>query len=208
MSISKREKNILILTVVVIVGALFYQFGLNSLMTAFSESAGDLESKQKVFESNTELLKQRKSIEQTYLNIERLFPKDSPEKTAKQLFSEDVEILFRELGIANGQIRTPKDEFIEGVDNYKEITIDIEADGKLDQIVSILKKFYVDSFIVKQLKISGDPDNEFKKLNISVSRVVKITPENQPKSKETTNTINSKKAKMTFSSKDDDKTNK
>jgi hypothetical protein len=177
---SKREKLLMIVTVVAAMGAILYQFGFSKIYEAFSSTAGELAEMEQTYEEYVKNLDTKEKIEAAYREIEDQFPKPEKDKSPDKQFSEDIAALCSKLGFNYPKIDPPKDEEIEGVDDYKFITITIVTRDKLESIAKMLKSFAAKSLLIKDLSLSTSLDSDQVIVTVTVARIAKV-PESEIK---------------------------
>lgn len=201
MKISKRERIILIITIIVVIGGIGSQFGVSNFFASFATTIGELGQKQQVYESYLKQLDKMPAIQKNYRSIERQFAKNSPNKSADQIFTEDIESLCNKLQLGFPRIEPPLQAIIENVDNYNEISLTVHASGDLQKIVRLLKGFNEASLIITALKISSPLDRNIMDIDVTVARITKVEPVVEEKKKGTApqiKKIEENKQKPTF----------
>lgn len=177
MTLSKRERNILYVTVAVIAGTVLYLWGIEPLYTAYVERESELESARATFQKNIELLQQAKSIEEGYRRIEAQFPKEEPGKDPEHSFSEDVDAAAEALLPGERRIIEPvQHEEIKGVTEYEFLTLTLTITGDLPKIAQLLKGFDQKGFLIKSIVLthSRGVDSPELQLQVTLARIVKV----------------------------------
>ncbi|AXA36419.1 MAG: hypothetical protein D6691_07300 [Candidatus Hydrogenedentota bacterium] len=177
MTLSKRERSILYVTIAVVVGAVLWTQAIAPLYDQYVMLQEELERERATFNKNVEILKNAKNIELGYRRIEAQFPKEEPGKIPEHAFSEDVDAAAEAL--LPGERRTiepVQHEEIKGVNEYEFLTLAMNITGELPKLAQLLKGFDQKGFLIKSIVLTHSKgiDNPELQLNVTLARIVKI----------------------------------
>jgi hypothetical protein len=181
MALNKRERKILGVTILVVLGTALWTQGISPLYDRYLQLQGNLDTEQALFNKNSMILQDANKIEQGYKRIEAQFPKEEPGKSAEHAFSEDVDAAAE--SILPGErrnIEPVQHEEIKDVTEYEFLTLAMSITGELPNIAQMLKGFDQQGFLIKTIVLthSKGVDTPDLQLNITLARIVKIE-ENQ-----------------------------
>ncbi len=175
MKISKREKIILIITIIIIIFAIIYRFGGTIFSPALFGFGPELSHKEKLFESFKKSIKRREKIETEYETIVGKYTSSSNSKLRREedIFAEDVSKICKEMGNPYPNISKSTENTLEGVDNYKEITLTISINNSYENVMKLLKRFNKSSYLIKNLTIRCPTNKTILEFDITLSKIVK-----------------------------------
>lgn len=175
MKISKREKIFAIITAIVVVFAIGYRYGGSILSKTFFGHGAILSQKGKLFESYKKSIKRRESIEKEYDTIVGTYTSSSQNQFKKEedIFSENVARICREMNNPYPTISQSTDNPLEGVDNYKEITLMVSVSNSYENVMKLLKRFNNSSYLIKNLTLRCPTNKTILNFDITLSKIVK-----------------------------------
>jgi hypothetical protein len=178
MALSKREMNILWLTLAIAGGVVLWSYGLSPLWETYTVTRDELQKEEAKYNSNRDKLKRAKTIEADYQRIEATFPKtEEPGQRADHAFSADVDAAAEAI-LPGGKrdIQPVIEEEIKGVKGYEFLTLTMTVFGELDKIAQLLKGFDQKGFLIKSISLFQNKgvDNPELKLDLTLARIVKM----------------------------------
>jgi len=181
MKISKREKIIFIITVIVALLALFYTYGWNIFSKTFITGSSELSQKEKQYETYKKRIGKRELIEKEYDKIVGEYTGSPMNKFRKEedIFSEDVAKICKEMNNPYPDISKSTDNPLEGVDNYKEITLTVSVNNNYENVMQLLKRFNKSSYLIKNLTIRCPTNKTILEFDIALSKIVKVDSSEQ-----------------------------
>ncbi len=180
---NKRERTLLIVTVVVLViGGVLY-FMPENLLQTLRGGGGDLASAQKTFQNHLKTLKQGREIRAKYKRIEVGQSKPKPGQTPSEQFSNELyQLLTERFRIAGPNIEKARRETIEDVDDYYFVEIPIQVNGTRRDMVQLLINLEDIGVLIKTYelgKVSGRRGGNQVSLDVEVARLVKHDEESR-----------------------------
>ncbi|MCD6386183.1 hypothetical protein J7M23_10465 [Candidatus Sumerlaeota bacterium] len=173
----KRERFLMIATIVVGAVALLYQFAFSSMYEQITSTSEELEYQKEIFKQYITQYKRKNIIENAYKEIEIKFPQPRADKKPEQQFTEDIDAMCAKLGFSRRNIEPPKDSLIENVDDYKFITVTVRVEGPLKNVAELLKEFHRNALLIKELTLTSRLDKDIISAVITAARIAKLTPE-------------------------------
>jgi hypothetical protein len=167
-----REKILVVVTILALIGALAYNRLKDSdWASTFSASGGEIESLRQQYDEAMVILENEKTIRGRFQEIEKQYNPPagvSPEKH----FNETVHAMCVNLGF-RPQINPPSVDDIEDVDEYGLLFLPVETSGKFDNISQLLKKLDSAGFMIDELDLAGFQDSDDMRIRFRVARPVK-----------------------------------
>lgn len=182
----KRERFLMIATIVVGIFALLYQFVFSGIYEQIATTSEELEYQKNLFNQYIAQYKRKNIIENAYKEIEVKFPQPQADKKPEQQFTEDIDLMCTKLGFTRRNIEPPKNALIENVDDYKFITVTLRVEGTLKDIAKLLKEFHRNALLIKELNLTSRLDSDEISAVITAARIAKLTPEELEELKKST----------------------
>lgn len=183
---NSRERFLLIgvISAVVIAGAVFLLPEDFSITSPFS--GGDLDSARRTFRDDFDWIKKGPAIRRDYQRVEAQFPERVGTRTPESTFSDELAKMLTEKGVLNPAIKAPEQAFIEGVEDYYYIDLEVRLFGELPQMIDILTQFHQKGLLIKSLELrKSNPDVPKVQLDVRVSRLAKLDETQKKKQKKT-----------------------
>lgn len=174
MNLSKRERILGGLILILLLGWLIGEYGVLQIYRDLSSSSTELNKEKAKYEDYLAKMKKSKRIQKVYWDI---VGKDSNTGLAggedpKKAFSEFVADLCRRLGFSYPRIEPAKVEPIEGVNDYSFITLTVTSQGNLETVSKLLKGFEREAVLIRELEINSHLDSTRTDVSITVARMV------------------------------------
>ena len=180
MALSKREMNILWLTLALAGVVVLWAYGISPLWETYTTTREVLKKEEAKYVSNRDKLKRAKTIEADYQRVEAQFPKDEPGRRPEYAFSEDVDAAAEAI-LPGGKrdIAPVTPDEIKGVKGYEFYVLTMTVFGELDKIAQLLKGLDQKGFLIKNISLfqNKGPDNPELKLDLTLARIVKVEQE-------------------------------
>lgn len=182
----QREKIVLILTIVVVVGAILYQFvlsGSGEEETESAEATTELSAAVQELHDNYEIVKDKKNIDRKFQELVLMQEKsggDSPE----DIFSRDLYNMLTgdKFGVISPQMDPARLDVIPKVPDYYMIKINVEKlSGSPRQMLSLLQELENMGLIITHFDIKRQDDRDASQVSLEfeVARLVKHTKESR-----------------------------
>jgi hypothetical protein len=179
--VKKRERILLIIVLISGALGLFYRFYLADALEA-SASGGTLSVEQRVFRDNVKMLKDKAFIEGNYRRFDIGLPERvNNQKPDKTFVNELDKMLKQQLGIPAPKIGIPKNNWIENVDDYYFIDVNVDVDGAPEEMVTLLQNMEKHGLLIKDFTLTKTREGAH--LKVGVSRLVKHDDESRRKVK-------------------------
>lgn len=190
---NKRERNLLTLTLIIIVlgvGSYFVLGDTESLSFDFA-SSGELESVRQKYEEYIQIKKDEADINSEFQSIGFDMPEKNPGQSSGETFSNQVNnLLVEHLNGRAPQMGKPAYSEIPNVSEYCFVDITADIDGTLTEMLSLLKLMDSRGLLIKSFRLDqkgggysmGTGDGEERQnvsLHVIVSRLVKQDEETQ-----------------------------
>jgi len=175
MKISKREKTFAIITAIIVIFAICYRYSGSILSKTLMGHGAILSQKEKLFESYKKSIRRRESIEKEYDEIVGTYTGSSQNQFKKEedIFSENVAKICKEMNNPYPTISQSTDNPLEGVDNYKEITLTVSVSNNYENVIKLLKRFNTSSYLIKNLTLRCPTNKTILEFDITLSKIVK-----------------------------------
>ena len=179
---NKRERNMLLITLAIVVPVLAYAFLVPAehAATESGESAaitsGDAGNARKEFASMSKMIKERSTIEGEYNSISFRAPDITPGRTVGETFQIEVSRMLTQIfKIENPNVSPPRPTLIEGVDDYCLVAVTISIAGTLQETISLLRSLDQRGLLIKSYTLSrpgGWRSSNAISMEVEVSRLV------------------------------------
>ena len=173
-SMSRRERVILITTVVLGVVALIYHFGLSGLLSAFADERDQLRQEKETYGRYIQELKREPRVAADIRQLEGKYP--MTEQRVKE-FTASIEAAFKSFGVADVPITPPEQEAIQGAEDYGFVTLRINCEGDIGTVTKILDYLNRQAILVKELDLKTNIDTSRIHVDVKVSQFVKLSEE-------------------------------
>jgi len=172
-SMSRRERVILIVTVVVSALALIYHFGLKSMVTSFADQREELRQQKETYDRCIQELRREEKLAKDFVKLESNYP--MTDQRVKE-FTTTIDAAFQSAGMA-ANILPPEEEDIPGAEDYGYVTLRIQSDGNINSVTKILNFFDRQAILIKDLKLTTSIDSPRIRIDVWVSQIVKRSEE-------------------------------
>lgn len=177
---NRREQILTILTVVVVGGALLFQFVLAPMLEGggamTTVQAGDLDRIRNTFRNHVEKLEKSGGIRQEFEQFGFSAAAADAGPNAGDIFRDELfELLTSRLGVSTPQI-SPADEFeIPNVEEYNFVEVEVQVSDTYPEIINLLRNMESRGLLIRRVKIEqrNRRDPETIELEVDVARLVK-----------------------------------
>ena len=185
---NKREKILGGISLLLVIGLIFYKFGFSRVYEKLSFDSSDLNSLKQTHEKYQEYMKKEAQIRRKYNEIvgKDKNPGENTGKDPQKEFSEFVSELCKRLDFKYPRIDPPKIVSIDNVDDYAFVTLDIHTNGDIKSISKLLKGFDREAVLIRELTVLSRLDNPVLDLTITVARMVQVEAPAKEKDKRPT----------------------
>jgi len=173
-TITHRERTILILTMVLGTFALVYYFGLENALTALTDEREQLRQETETHKSYVQDLRNRENVDTDYREIERAY---SITDQGSKEFTAAVEQNFAAIGMTGAQYRPPEKDLMEGNEDLGYVKLTIVCEGDIQRVTRMLNFFDQQAILVEDLKLTSYLDSPRINIEVTISQIVKINPE-------------------------------
>lgn len=190
---SKREKILLIATLVGAVVAVYFLFfsdspdsgkssGGGPVESGVSVSSSDVANAREEFSKNIETLKKGQTTRQEYRAIAFSLPEKTSDKDAELTFQDQLSRLLSERLGRPPRVGIPKSSEIKNVSDYYFIDCEIETSGSYAEMVKLLQDMEQLGLLIKKFNLEQEGSGGQQmaggsasiKLTATVSRLVKM----------------------------------
>jgi C-terminal processing protease CtpA/Prc len=177
-SMSRRERTILIVTIVVGAVALVYRFGLQDVFNTLTSASDQLAQEEKTYREYIQDLKRKDAVDRDYQKLERSY---SIGLQGTKEFTGGIEQNFAAFGMTGTRYDPPEEALVEGAEDYGYVKLRIRCDGEIEMIRKMLTLFDKQALLVEELKLTGQLDFPRIGVDVRVSQIVKTSPEMRAK---------------------------
>jgi hypothetical protein len=188
-SMSRRERTILIVTVALGLVAAVYHFGLSNVLSAFSDEREQLRQEKETYNGYIRDLKREPRVNADIRTLEGRYP--MTEQRIKE-FTASIEQAFKSFGVGDVPITPPEQEAIKGAEDYGFVTVRIQCDGDIQAVTRILDYFDRQAILIKELELRTTLDSPRIHVDAKVSQFVKLTEEMKSQESKKTGTSGSR----------------
>jgi len=174
LTMTRRERTILILTLIVGAVALVYYFGLEQAVNALAAQREQLRQEQKTNQSYLDDLRKKETVDSRYREIERLY---SITDQGSKEFTASVEQTFAAIGMTGAKYFPPEEALMKGNEDLGYVKLHIACDGDIRKVAQVLSFFDQQAILVEDLKLTAFLDQERVNIEVWISQIVKLTPE-------------------------------
>jgi len=177
-SMSRRERTILVVTLAVIAVGLVYRFGLQDAFSSLTAGSEQLAQEGKTYKEYIEDLKRKDAVDRDYQKLEQNY---SISLQGTKEFTGGIEQNFAAFGMTGTRYDPPEEALVEGAEDYGYVKLRIRCDGTIEMIRRMLAYFDKQALLVEDLKLSGQLDSDRISVDVRVSQIVKTSPEMRAK---------------------------
>lgn len=155
-ALTRREKTLAVITAIVVVGAGAYFGFLEDFVTRYRTVRQELQSAGEELNRQRETLREGPRVDAEFAEIEGSLSKPRPGKSLDMAFSEDMENLFRTLGLPTPQLGKDSVEEVPKTAGFSYLTLpilDIRTD--LPDLSKLLKSFVERNLLIRKLRIAS-----------------------------------------------------
>jgi len=176
-SISRRERTILIVTVALAVMALVYHLGLSSVLSALGDEREQLRQEKETYERYIADLRREDEVATDIAQLEKRYP--MTDQRLKE-FTATIDEAFKAAGMT-AAISPAEQEEIAGAEDYGFVTLHITSAGTIESVVRVLNYFDRQAILIKELKLTTGVDQNMIQVDVRVSQMIKISEEMKEK---------------------------
>lgn len=177
-SMTRRERVILITTVVLAVSALVFNLGMKSGLGGLAENRELLKREKEKYDGFLSALKRRPVIEK---RLEELKADRGITVRSDREFTPMIEEAFRDIGM-RPDIRTPTYEFLyDGTKEYGRVTLRILCKGTVGEVGRMLVFFDEQLIEVNSMVLTSKIDVTTIDVDVTVSQIVELSDEMREK---------------------------
>lgn len=180
-----RERNLLIVTVLVLILGGGYYFMPEDISLGGDAGVGNAAAESRRFDEYREWLERGPSVEREYRRIDAIFPQQVGTQTAESTFSNELFELIKAQGWDKPTIKPARREIVEDVEDYYYIDLDVASlIGPAQKIIDVMVEFRRNGLLIKHFKMrKANPDRDLITLNVTVSRLARFTAEEKKRMK-------------------------
>ncbi len=175
----KREKILMLLTIVAALGGAVYSFGLGDFFDELSAQGDKLRTAQEEYVGSIETLKRSARIRREFDRFgEDIMQFGDGQLRPELRFPQEVMNICTQLKIAQPGVEPAGHEVIGGVEDYEFLTVRVRVSGDLDTIVNLLKTFEIHRLLFREVDLRGTKDSPTINAVIVVARLAPV-PESE-----------------------------
>jgi len=173
-----RERVLLIVTGAFVILALLYHFGLKGGIGALAGEREQLRREEQTYDDYIGVLRREPELNQQYQKLEQRYPMTV--QRAKE-FTATIEKQFRAFRMTGINISPPEEEVIEDAEDHGFVTLRIRCDGDIEKVAQMLGFFNHQAILVKELRLRAYLDSPRINVEVSVSQIVRLSEEMKAK---------------------------
>lgn len=173
-NLSRREKNLLYLTLGIFFLSLSYKFALKPLSAKWSELNRQILSKEMELKRNVKYIRKKKRIKDIYLKYAGNIKKSASDEEEVALLSKEVEKEARASGIRIADIR-PKP--VKKLSYYKKYILEMNCEGTMEKYIEFIYNLQKSVRLVRveRLKLtSPNKDGSLLRAQMLITRIQPI----------------------------------
>lgn len=175
---SPRERGILVLTIVVVLGVIGFRMLEPMLTGDGAEATGAKADFLKAYDS----LRLGPEVRVKYAQLNTKLPPLAPGRTPELTFTDEVTRMLNARGWPAPQVEPAKTTAIKEANDYYYIDLLVKVNGPLRDVMNLLADFQDQNIIIKQFKMEkANMDAEPVALEVTVSRMAKYEPDDVKK---------------------------
>ena len=180
---NKRERNLVIITLLVVGILLSYQFYFaDKLETGDTAAAvGNLDEARSTFTDFAGTFAKGRQIRREYARIDIGIPERTGTKQPTATFSDELyKMLTTQFSVDAPRMGTPKRVAIKDVDDYYFIEIDVTITDTLDNLIKLLRELDGGGLLIKSFTLDKrSRGQDLAQLDMTVARLVKHDEESR-----------------------------
>lgn len=173
MSVNKREKTLLIVTLTLVSIWLVYSLWAQDIIDQYTSVSSSLDKAQQDYAEAADTIVNSLDLIKEYQEMVQFFPEKIGNQRPEAVFSEEIARLCREMGFYTPNLSPAKREPIENVVDFEFVTLIVKLSGDWSVIAKTLKAFQQRSFIVKTIRVQNKRNSLEVDTEIEVARLVK-----------------------------------
>lgn len=179
---NRREKILIIGVVVVIALFVAAKFLPEDILSSGAFGGGELDQARKSFKDGREWLLKGPDIHRDYAKVDAQFPEREGAQNPESTFSNQMSAMLTEKGWPPTTLSPPKRVAIAGIDDYQYMDIEFKISGEAQRILDLLADLQKLGLLIKEFKVTQPrPDDAFVTLDVTVSRLTKLTEDEKKK---------------------------
>jgi len=174
----KRERILMIITIIAVaLGGLYYA-GLGDWFDSLSSRQEELALAQEDYVRSIETLNRSAKIYREFENFGKglLMGGDSTLRPELR-FTQEINTICRSLGINEPRLDPAQREEIKGVDDYEFLTSKVTVEADLDKVVQFLKAFEARRLLFLEVDIRSTRDSPVLRSTVTVARIAPVSAE-------------------------------
>ena len=178
MKLSDREKRLLIIAAVMIVGGtfLFLMFGGESLPSSSAASTGEsLEEEREKFQEYKDTIGRVEQINNRLKQIENFLPSGVSGYEAGQQLTKEIIGIYDIHGHPRPSLRPPRNRYIRGIFDYKFLEIATDFSLPYEKTCALLDAFDRYGFFIEDLSINSTRDKDRCVVQVTLVKLVKVS---------------------------------
>jgi hypothetical protein len=172
---NRRERNLIIVTVVVAAIALGFMVYDNMTASLATADVGSLSAEQTAFRRNSRIVANFKKIRQDYNSVAlRNLPPTRSNMRPVNIFQNELEhILTVEFGFPSPRVETSRMSPIPQVEDYYFVDVDVRIPGEVADLVRLLEQMERRGLLIKEFTLEqrGYGRRQSAELKVRVSRL-------------------------------------
>jgi hypothetical protein len=169
-----RERTIFYVTAAIVLAAGVYFGYVERVIERYQAATEELAAETARLEQQRSTLKEGPEVNRRFAEIEGTLPKPHEGKDPAMVFSEQMEELFRNLGLPTPEFGRSGDTAIPSVDGFSYQWIPIlKIEGDLDIVTKLLKNLAVRKLKIRSLNIEVVPGTKSLRVSVEPAQVIR-----------------------------------
>jgi hypothetical protein len=173
-NLTRRERTIVFITIALVVGVAAYFGYLEGFIDRYQTVSAELAAQTERLERQKSILNEGDKVDREFGEIEGTLPKAREGKTPEMIFSEQMEDLFRNLGLPTPDFgKSTSIPDVEGF-SYQGILIQ-RVPGDMGTLTKLLKSLAQRKLKIRTLtiRLSGVPRERYLEFNIEPAQLIR-----------------------------------
>ena len=177
---SGRERTLVILTAAVVIIAAAVLLVPEDFSLGGGLAGGQLDQERSIFRQSLEQLQQGPELRRAYRRVEAQFPERIGNRSPDATFTDELTRMLKEKGERTPRVKPATRTYIDDVEDYYYIDLELEITGTVQKMVDLLIDFQRTGLLIKTFDLDKrTPDRTEIVLKVTVSRLARMDEEEQ-----------------------------
>ncbi|MBM3334316.1 hypothetical protein FJY63_06610 [Candidatus Sumerlaeota bacterium] len=179
LKVSRRERSILVVTVVVAFVAIVYHFILPRFQGLFGGQIEGLKQASDTYWSYVKDRAREPAVNKRFEQLEKTYRINHDQGSAE--FTKTIEEEIPKLGLVPPKIGKAAEETMEDNEDYGYTTLTFQSEGNAQALTQLLVFLDQQAILVKDLSVKSRLDSDRLDISVTVRQVVKLSEETKKK---------------------------